>query len=428
MSIISQNHDLGSINFVAGMSDPGEMIRCGYRPELRRQSNESDADYANRIRPLVMALPAKERDIILTAAIRRLNADTSNGRVAVVSVREVPWHSLGTVLDTSLPRDEMQVHAGQQWMVEQWLLTASQNGETIPVDMRVANVRSDTRAVLGVVGNNYKPFQNGEMWELLDELSKDGSATWETAGSLDGGCKVWVLARMDSFDVVPGDQIKPYALVYNSHDGSTALRVQPTTVRVVCQNTANQALRGADSRKLSIRHSQSMKGRVNEAKDCLGIVGKYNDEFRGQAAAMCRKLMKETEVTEFLQEWYPTRVKPRKDTIPTDGASLLDSILNGQQQRKAIVADLLESHYAETERIARANQRILDQIVENFHNASNVMPGVEGTAWACYNAVSEYVDHGKNYRSDDARLNNVWFTGGNEVKQEVFAAALNLTR
>lgn len=89
--VVSERHDPNTINFVAGLSDPGEMIRCGYLPEIRRQEGEQDAEYAERIRPIIMALPKDQRDKIMNAAVQRASLDRTNGKVAVVVAGELAW-------------------------------------------------------------------------------------------------------------------------------------------------------------------------------------------------------------------------------------------------------------------------------------------------------------------------------------------------
>lgn len=426
-TILSSNHNVSTINFVAGMSDPGEMIACGYLPQLRRNSGENDADYQARITPLVAVLSQEDQDRIMGAAIRRANLDNSNGRVAVACVRVPAWHGLGVLVDGDPTTAEMIRHAGLDWAVQQWELTAWNPADPdvqVDVASRRANVRSDTKAVLGVVGDGYTPLQNAEAFSFLDDLARDGSAKWETAGAIDGGKRVWVMARMDSFDVVPGDEVKPYMLVFNGHDGTTAVRVMPTSVRVVCQNTANQAMSKGDCRKLTIRHSGSLKSRVDDARKCLGIVAKQTTAWRHEAEALTRVSLRDTQVTEYFEQFFPRKVRPAANI---DGANVLDMILNQSSQSREIVADLIEGHFAETERIARQNAKILDQIVSNFHNETNTMPGVEGTAYAAYNAVSEYADHQARHRTADSRLNSAWFGAGAELKAEAWQSALAFT-
>ena len=421
-TILSENHDISSINFVAGLSDPGEMIRCGYLPQLRRHANEADREYAERIRPMVMALSKGDRDRIMGAAIARAGLDTSNGRVNVFVAGESAWHALGINVESAVSTIEAIKLAGLDWQVEQRKLTAWKIG-TMEFDIpdKVANFRSDTGAYLATVGSNWKPLQNHEAFSFMDEVLESGGAHWETAGSLAGGKRVWMLAQLNnSFDVVPGDEVKAYGLICMGHDGSMAIRVMPTTERVVCANTLNAAMTKADERKLCIRHGLSMKGKVEAAKQCLGIVSKRIDTFAEEARGLAGRHMRGQEVREYYERFFPTQVKP---TANVDGASLLDQVLSNSNEE--LVADLLAGHYAETERIAKRNAVILEHLLENFEDKSNSIPGMAGTAWAAFNGLSELVDH-KEYRSADARMHNVVFGSGDQLKQQAFAAAKEL--
>ncbi len=99
-----------------------------------------------------------------------------------------------------------------------------------------ATVRQDTREVLGIVGERYRLVQNHEAFTFIDQLL--GSAIhFETARSLHGGRRVWVLATLPDHVEVGGDDVRPYVLLMNSHDGSTAVVAATTPIRVVCQNT-----------------------------------------------------------------------------------------------------------------------------------------------------------------------------------------------
>ena len=58
-----------------------------------------------------------------------------------------------------------------------------------------ANVRSTDDAVLGVVSDRYRIVQNEEAFQFTDDLLGEG-VTYETAGSLQGGKKVWILCQI----------------------------------------------------------------------------------------------------------------------------------------------------------------------------------------------------------------------------------------
>jgi phage/plasmid-like protein (TIGR03299 family) len=172
---------------------------------------------------------------------------TSND--SMFSVRQTLWHGLGAVLDqppTTIA--EAIERSGLSWRVEREPI-AIDRGDVATVDdwwlPRCeeisgwwANVRQDTREVLGIVGERYRIVQNVEAFQFVDQLI--GSAMhFETAGSLNDGCRVWVLARLPEHIEVGGDPVRPFVLLMNSHDGSTAVVAASTPVRVVCMNTLN---------------------------------------------------------------------------------------------------------------------------------------------------------------------------------------------
>jgi phage/plasmid-like protein (TIGR03299 family) len=323
--------------------------------------------------------------------------DITTGRAAVFVTGEPAWHGLGTVIDTAATSRDAIGLAGLAWTVEQWPIQTTDPGTLTAIDApdHVANVRTDTHAVLGVVGKRYHVFQNAEAFDFMDAIVGDRLAMFETAGSLRGGRRIWMLARIPTeYRAGPDDLIKPYVLLVNSHDGSTALRMIPTTVRVVCQNTLNLALsHSARGEGIAIPHRPSLDQRVHEARRRLGIVAARFDAFDEELHAMLDTPLVTGQVEAYFMGLVPTPV---------------------------------------TDRQRQSRDRMLDQLRANFEDDTNALPGVAGTAWAVYNAVSEFADHQRNFRgkSEQARaenrLSSVWFGSSHRLKQQAYDAALAL--
>src|SRR5262249_32094697 len=208
------------------------------------------------------------------------------------------------------------------------------------------------------------------------------------------------------------DVLNPYVLLTNSHDASSALRMIPTSVRVVCQNTLNMALARAGSQGVTIRHCESLKDRVAEARRNLGIISQRVETFEQEIQHLARVQVHDGQVRDYFRQVFDI---PAPKAVAGDGAALLDSIVGGATRRQELMADLLEGHRQRTERQQKADAKLLEQLLANFHDRSNTLPGIAGSAWAAYNAVSEYVDHqrtvhGKTSREKaDNRLNHIWF-------------------
>lgn len=186
------------------------------------------------------------------------------------SVRETPWHGLGRIImDAPASREALEL-AGLDWQVESRNIYSG-TGTMIPGYR--ANVRSTDDAVLGVVSDRYRIVQNEEAFQFTDDLLGEG-VTYETAGSLQGGKKVWMLARLPRKYLIAGDQVVPYLVIFNSHDGSSGVKVAMTPIRVVCQNTLNLALNTA-KRSWTARHTENVLLRVQDARETLQLASNY---------------------------------------------------------------------------------------------------------------------------------------------------------
>lgn len=215
-------------------------------------------------------------------------------------VRETPWHGLGTkVLEAPTSKDALQL-AGLDWRVlQEPIYTAMEE----LVDGYKANVRDSDRKVLGVVTDRYRVIQNDEAFAFTDELLGAG-VKYETAGSLQGGRKVWLLAHMPHEYIISGERISPYLLFSNTHDGSGAIKVALTPIRVVCQNTLNLALANA-KRSWSMIHTGDIKEKMQEAKDTLFLAENYMDELGKEFEALRMKKLTDKQVMEYIEILLP---------------------------------------------------------------------------------------------------------------------------
>jgi len=160
---------------------------------------------------------------------------------------EVPWHRLGNKVESPLTVEEALQEGGLQWDVECVPLQTAESNPS-PVDMRMAIARKDKKPgdrqrVLGVAHKQFKPLQNEQGARIFDAVFGRGKSVYHTGGYLGSGEVVWLLAKLPvEMHVNKEDKIQPYALYTNSHNGSIAINVRLTTVRVVCQNTLSLAL------------------------------------------------------------------------------------------------------------------------------------------------------------------------------------------
>lgn len=305
--------------------------------------------------------------------------DQSTGKAAIFVTGEPAWHRLGTVVEQAQTSAEAIKLAHLDWQVVKKPCFADIDGQHVETNS-FATVRSDTKKILGVVGSSYLPFQNHEAFDFMDSLVGEKLAMFGTAGALRGGRRVWMMARIpQEYRIAKDDVVKPYVLLTNSHDGTQAVRMIPTTVRVVCQNTLNLALRAATSSEgLTITHNQLLESRIAEARAKFGIIAKRLSEFELQAQAMAKKTM----TSEQLATFFTKLVEGRSE---------------------------------------KSQKTQLEAWFENLHNERNYLPEIKGTVWAALNAVTEYADHGMGAAGSDetekldGRLSSMWFGTSNAL-------------
>lgn len=217
-------------------------------------------------------------------------------------VREKPWHGLGTrVMEAPTSKDAL-VLAGLDWKVEQEPIY-TENNELI--SGYKANIRDTDRKTLGVVSNKYKVIQNDEAFAFTDALLGEG-VKYETAGSLKDGKTVWILARLPHEYIIAGEHICPYLVFSNTHDGSGAVKVAMTPVRVVCSNTLNLCLNTA-KRSWSMIHTGDINQKLDEARNTLFLAEKYMSELGREFENLRNKILTDSEVEEYIELLLPMK-------------------------------------------------------------------------------------------------------------------------
>lgn len=214
--------------------------------------------------------------------------------------RTAPWHGLGVKVDHALSSEEALVAAGLDWEVVQKELFT---GDYRPVPGYFANVRDTDNKVLGVVTSRYKIVQNREAFAFTDELLGKG-VKYETAGSLREGRKTWILAKLPKTYRMAEDKIMPYLVFSNTHDGSAAIKVAMTPIRVVCSNTLNLALSRAE-RIWSCNHTGDMEMKLEDARRTLFMAEDYMNELSKEADKLTARKVTDAEVEEYIKLLLP---------------------------------------------------------------------------------------------------------------------------
>lgn len=308
------------------------------------------------------------------------------------SVNETPWHGLGVVLPNSPGIDEALQISGLDWQVRTLGLTAHQPSvagkitrTTLPLTGFRALQRSDTAEVFTVVSSNYQVLQNSEAFEVFRPMVESGDITLETAGSLNNGRRVWILAKVTGAkdaEIQDGDIVKPFVLLSNSHDGTQAVRFGFTPVRVVCNNTLTMAEGSQASKLIRVRHRGNLTGQMDLLRETLdlGAAGfrATVKQYRKLAKA---RVVKEEDMRKYIR--LALDINEDKSNTPREN-SVIQVILNGKGL------------------------------------------GVRGegvTLWDLYNGVNEWGLYHRG-RTDDARLNSMWFADGYAMDQRALQTAI----
>lgn len=293
-----------------------------------------------------------------------------------------PWHQLGVKVDEALSSQQAIKMAGLDWTVDAQPIQVV-GGQVI--DGMKANVRSSDHKVLGVVSDRYKIVQNADAFAFTDILLGEG-VKYETAGSLSSGKRVWLLAKMETSKVC-GDDVEPYLVFTNSHDGSGAVKVAVTPIRVVCQNTLTLALSTA-KRTWSTKHCGDIQGKMDDARNTLGFAASYMENLKEEADKLTQVVVLAPQFADFLMKMFPTNSKMSERQIA-----------NVENQRKAVAEiynhkdDIQKFHgtaYGVLNAIADWNGHMIPaRITQNFRE-NNFMRIVDGGKESVMDKASAY--------------------------------------
>ena len=288
----------------------------------------------------------------------------ANGQTAFASARLSAWHQLGTITETCMTADEIMTKAFLGgWKVRKIALQGVEtNADGVSLiecpdkwmTVRTNIVTSETE-YLGVVGEDYTTVQNEQVAEVLDKLVDASGAHFETAGSMRGGRSVFVTMKLpDTMKIAGVDDLDLYLAATTSHDGTQALRVDATPVRIVCANTQRAAF--AQTRGHYVfRHTTGVHSQIAQAREAVGLMWRYLEAFQAEAERMINETLTMGEFDKVVAQLWPL----------ADDAS--PQTQKNHRQRSATLRYLARD--------------------------ADTQAAIKGTRWAGYQAITEYVDH-----------------------------------
>lgn len=297
-----------------------------------------------------------------------------------------PYAVDGVIVEGAQDTETALKAAGMDWEVElRPALTYGGDGASIiRVPERFIVVRTDTDTPLGDVGNKYKPIQNrASLSTIIDPLVGEGAARWQALVSVDEGRRICGLLSLadTGIEVIKGDIVYPFIAVVNTHDGSGSCKVFPTAVRPVrCANVCDAALGHRDrSITVNIRHSGAIGDKLRLAENVLSQTQGHFERFAQVAQQLADVTIPTEDYVDLIDRIFPKNPDP--NAIPT--------------KRENNVARLTEA----------------------VHEELLLLPQVTATAgmnaWAIFNGITRFVDHGKG----DRGFAYAMLQGGGEFKR-----------
>lgn len=313
----------------------------------------------------------------------------------------VPWHGLGQIIeDAPTSKDAIRI-AGLDWRVEMQPVYDKFGNE---ISGYKVNTRSSDGKPLGIVTDRYKVVQNEEAFAFTDALLGEG-VRYETAGSLASGKRVWMLARLDNTTIAE-ENIDPYLVFTNSHDGTGAIRVAITPVRVVCQNTLNLAL-GSAKRHWSCVHKGDIQGKLEEAYDTLTNANKYMEALEEEFGELKLKTVSDRQVKEMTDQL----LKIEFANIYTKAIKTGRIVDLKQELKRQKYEDKIEQKRAD--------------ILDIYYNKPD-LKGTKFSAFRFINAVSDYATHTNDHKNTRNYQENLFIktVDGNNLIDTAYRIAL----
>lgn len=302
-----------------------------------------------------------------------------NGKAQMFSVREVPWHKLGTIVQEAPSIPEAIKLAGLDWEVREKQIhfhkpDLGYNHDFKRIENYKALIRSTDESVLSIMKDSYTVVQNKTAFDFFSPFIEAKAASLETAGSLREGKVVWVMAKLNKapIEVGKGDEVNKFLLLSNSHDGTIAVRVGFTPVRVVCNNTLTLATQSNKANIIKLRHSKSVLNRLDDVQEIVNAIDAQFEATAEQYKHLASRVINKEQFEKFVKIVF----------------QLKDEGSNRDDMR---------------------TQKMLQTISRLFENGAGAhLKSAKGTYWGAYNAVTEYLTH-EYGNNDETRLYANWY-------------------
>ena len=311
-----------------------------------------------------------------------------NGKASMFWVGKTPWHGLGTELKEAPTIEEGIKQAGLDWGVGLKGLQTVDDGQLVG---HRAIYRVTDNKILGVVGPAYVPLQNVDAFKWFQPLLDAGEAKLHTAGSLDEGKKLWVLAEVckEPLEIAEKDFVRRFILLSNSHDGTRAIRAGFTPIRVVCANTLAMSHNDGESKLIKVLHTKNCVTALEELRKVMNLANQQFEATAKQYRRLAHHKISHKDLREYVKIVLGVEKEDEKELAPQTMTKIRE-ILTAAESGKG-----------------------------------NTNPSVQGTLWAGYNGFTEYLSYTYG-RNQGNRLSSLWFGVNANLSQKALEVALQM--
>jgi phage/plasmid-like protein (TIGR03299 family) len=257
---------------------------------------------------------------------------------------------------------------GLNWQVEpRPLFTLGNDGQPLAVEGSSAIVRADNGLPLSVVGSRYVPVQNAACADIMDGVLARAGGSYVKGGMFGLGKKVYVQAQLpDTVKVKGTDESQKLLTFITSHDMTTQVLLGFTAVRIICMNTFMMAVQDAQ-RQVVIRHTRNAESRLETVQAILEGQLHYFRQLEVKANWLADQKFTDLQMDLAMRTVLGVRDGLQAQDIPT------------------------------------RTKNVMDIVRGNFEGGLGIDSSNRGSAWAAYNAFSEYTNHQRAVRNADDR-------------------------
>ena len=287
------------------------------------------------------------------------------------------WIKAGKAVEATSAR-EVAEQAGLNWTVRTGRLLAEiqplqmdANGvepqQTVEVEKKQAIIREDNLNVIGVVGKNYKVFQNQEVFGSLDTLIDSGEARYTAAGEYDNGAKVWMLMALPREMEIIGDPHAAFLLAQTTHDGSGSVTIRPIIERLGCSNQINRVFKAKNkAHTYTLRHTSNAQLSISEMRNLLDLTYTSVDMYSNIANTLLQRDADRAKAIAFFKKVWalPAHIEH----------SPIELLSKGEKNARA--------------RANNARHKAMTIFTE-----SETQENIRNTEFGLWQAVIEYADH-----------------------------------